>query len=135
MGSRRGEARLHPFQSHRWVTLTCAPEADSMLTSDDQRFRLWFNIFPYIWMLHFFHSFFNIWEKKSNFFIICASKLFLCFLKDYGGRWKYFKYGLIFIFILGGHPQKKKACMFCIFALCTNIFTEKSRKAYASREA
>lgn len=33
----------------------------------------------------FFSFFLQHMEKKSNFFIIiCASKLFLCFLKDYG---------------------------------------------------
>ena len=36
MGSRRGGARLHPFQSHRWIAFTCAPAADSVLASGDQ---------------------------------------------------------------------------------------------------
>ena len=35
-GSRRGGARLHPFQSHRWIAFTCAPTADSVLASGDQ---------------------------------------------------------------------------------------------------
>ena len=35
-GSRRGGARLHPFLQHRWIAFTCAPMADSLLTSGDQ---------------------------------------------------------------------------------------------------
>jgi len=36
MGSRRGAARLHPFWSHRWIAFSCAPVADSVLTSGGQ---------------------------------------------------------------------------------------------------
>lgn len=36
MGSRRGAARLYPFQSHRWTAFTCDPVTDSVLTSGDQ---------------------------------------------------------------------------------------------------
>ena len=36
MRSRRGAAWLHPFWSHSWIAFTCAPSADSVLTSGGQ---------------------------------------------------------------------------------------------------
>jgi len=36
MGSRRSEARFHPFRSHRWNAFTCAPTAASVLASGSQ---------------------------------------------------------------------------------------------------
>jgi len=36
MGSRRGAARFHPFQSHRGIAFTCAPMAAPVLASGDQ---------------------------------------------------------------------------------------------------
>jgi len=36
MGSRRGGARLHPFQSQGWIAFPCAPAADSVLASGGQ---------------------------------------------------------------------------------------------------
>ena len=35
-GSRRGGGRLHSFRSHRWIAITCAPMADSVLASAAQ---------------------------------------------------------------------------------------------------
>lgn len=70
----------------------------------------------------FFHSFFNIWKKKSNFFIIiCASKLFLCFLINYDSRQKYIKYSLIY-----GCPYnmkiRKHACS--SYLLCVLTYSQ-----------
>ena len=65
MGSRRGAARLHSFQSHSWITFTCVPMADSVLASSSQsEVQAVIQQFPYN----------RKWwgESKSSFFLLAG---------------------------------------------------------------
>lgn len=60
MRSKRGEVRLHPFQSPRWTALTCAPRSFPQVIT--QWFRPWLNSSHTLSFCFFFYLQATIWK-------------------------------------------------------------------------